>query len=102
MLSEDDTDSGMTEAELPSQQSVASTSQGSLSCPTLTPPSSQEQSSWEDLHEAGTWIRQGPHWVMEEEMSQVPTVPDVMDKAMIEPALIGPVFVGPALDWRKL
>jgi hypothetical protein len=39
---------------------------------------------------------------MEEELFQVPTVPDVMDKAMIEPALIGPVFIGPALDWRKL
>jgi hypothetical protein len=102
MLSEDDTDSEMTEAELPSQQSVASTSQGALSYPTLTPPLSQEQSSWEDLLESRTWMRQGPHWVMKEELFQVPTVPDVMDKAMIEPALIGPVFIGPAFDWRKL
>jgi hypothetical protein len=102
MLSEYDTDSEMTEAELPSQQSIASTSQGSLSFPTLTPPSSQEQSSWEDLLEAGTWMRQGPHWVMEEELFQVPTVPDVMDKSMIKHAVIGPVFISATLDWRKL
>jgi hypothetical protein len=97
MLLEDDTYPEMTEAELPSQQSVAFTSQGALSCTTLTPPSSQEQPSWEDLLEVGTWIRQCPHWVMEEELFQVPTVPDVMDKTMIEFALIGHVFVGPAL-----
>jgi hypothetical protein len=90
-LYEDDTDSKMTEPEPPSQQSAgASTSQGSI--PTLTLPSSQEQSDWEDLLEAGTWMRDGPNWVMEEELFQIPSVPDVSDK----------VLIGPALDWRKL
>jgi hypothetical protein len=82
------------------QQSIASTSQEDMSGPTPT-LSSQEQSDWEDLLESGTWMRQGPHWVMEEEMFQAPIAP-VMDQAKIEPALIGPVFIGPALDWREL
>jgi hypothetical protein len=60
MLSEDETDSEMIEAEPPSQQSIASTSEGAISGPTLT-PISQEQSDWEDLLESGTWMRQGPH-----------------------------------------
>jgi hypothetical protein len=54
ILSEDETDSEMTEPEHPSQQSVASTSKRPSSVLTLTPPSSQEQSDWEDLLEAGT------------------------------------------------
>jgi hypothetical protein len=49
MLSEEDTDYGMTEVEPASQQSIASTSQGDLSVPILT-PSSQEQSDWEEFH----------------------------------------------------
>jgi hypothetical protein len=56
ILSEDDTDSEMAELVPPSQQSLASTSQEAFSVPTLTPPSSQEQSDWEDLLEAGTWM----------------------------------------------
>jgi hypothetical protein len=45
LLSEDDTDTEMTEPEKLSQQSTgASTSQGALSTPTLSCPSSQEQS----------------------------------------------------------
>jgi hypothetical protein len=67
MLSEDDTDSELTEAEPALQQSIASTSQEDMSGPTPT-PSSQEQSDLEDLLESGTWMRQGPYWVMEEEM----------------------------------
>jgi hypothetical protein len=101
-LSEDDTDSEMTEPEPPSQQSVASTSQVAFSVPTLTPPSLQEQFDWEDLLEAGTWMRVGPNWVMKEELFQIPTVPDVSDKALIWPVLIGPVLIGPSLDWKKL
>jgi hypothetical protein len=94
ILSQDDTDSGMSEPEPLSQQSVASTShiEGAFSIPTLIPPSSQEQSDWEDLFEAGTWMRDGPNWVMEEELFQIPSVPDVSDKALIEPAL----------DWKNL
>jgi hypothetical protein len=65
MLSEEDTDSDMTEAEPASQQSVASTSQSDPFVPTLT-PSSQEQSDWEDYLESGTWMREGPHSVREE------------------------------------
>jgi hypothetical protein len=60
MLSEEYTDSDMTEAEPASQLSVASTSQGDLIVPTLT-PSSQEQFNWEDYLESGTWMHQGPH-----------------------------------------
>jgi hypothetical protein len=102
MLLEDDTDLEMTEPEPSSQQSVASTSLEAPSFPTLTPPSSQEQSDWEDLLEAGTWMRDGPNWVMEEELFLVPIVLDVFDKALVEPALIWPVFIGPSLDWRNL
>jgi hypothetical protein len=54
ILSEGDTDSEMTEPEPPSLQSVASTSQEAFSVSTLTPPSLQKQSDWEDLLEAGT------------------------------------------------
>jgi hypothetical protein len=100
MLSEEDTDSEMTEAEPALQQFIASTSQRDMSGPILT-PSPQEQSDWEDLLESGTWMRQGPQWVMEEEMFQPPIAP-VMDQAKVEPALIGPVFIGPDLDWREL
>jgi hypothetical protein len=51
-------------------------------------------------------MRQGPHWVREEEMDQASIAPFV-DKSKVEPALIGPVLIGPvfirpALDWRKL
>jgi hypothetical protein len=83
----------MTEPEKPSQQSTgASTSQGASSTPNLTFPSSQEQSDWEDLLEAGTWMKEGSNWVMTEELYQASMVPDMTDKALI----------GPALDWRKL
>jgi hypothetical protein len=100
MLSEEDTDSDMTEAEPASQQSVASTNQGDLFVPTLT-PSSQEQSDWEDYLESRTWMRKGPHWVREEEMDQ-PSIAPLVGPVKVEPSLIGPVFIGPALDWRGL
>jgi hypothetical protein len=93
LLSEDDTDSRMTEPEPPSQQSVGtSTSQGASSIPTLTPPSSQEQSDWENLLEAETWMRDVPNRVMEEELFQTPLVPYMSDRALL----------WLALEWRKL
>jgi hypothetical protein len=95
MLSEDDTDSEMTETEPASQQSVASTSQSDLFIPTLT-PSSQEQSDWVDYLEAGTWMKEGLYWVRDEEMTQPPLAP------LVEPSEIVTPFIGPTLDWRSL
>jgi hypothetical protein len=46
-------------------------------------------------------MRQGSHWFREEEMYQAPIAP-VVDQAKVEPALLGPVFIGPALYWREL
>jgi hypothetical protein len=100
MQSEEDTDSEMTKAEPVSQQSIASTSQSDLFVPTLT-PSSQEQSDLEDYLESGTWMRDGPNWVREEEMEQ-PTLATVVEPIKVEPSLIGTPFIGPALDWKSL
>jgi hypothetical protein len=93
ITSEDDTDSEMSEPEKISQQSNgASTSQEASVAPSLSCPSSQKQSEWEDLLEAGTWIQEGPNWVMVEELYQSTSVLDLTDKPLL----------GPALDWRKL
>jgi hypothetical protein len=69
---EDDTDTEMTEPKRESQQSNgASTSQGASAAFSLSCPSSQEQSDWEDLLEAGTWMREGSNWVLAEELYQL-------------------------------
>jgi hypothetical protein len=71
MLSEDDTDSEMTEAQPASQQSEASTSQSKLFIPTLT-ASSQEQTDWEDYLEAGPWMQYGLQYIRDDDMIQTP------------------------------
>jgi hypothetical protein len=69
IVSEDDTGTEMTEPEKASERSNgASTSQGASAAFSLSCPSSQEQSDWEDLLEAGTWMREGSNWVLAEEL----------------------------------
>jgi hypothetical protein len=92
LSSEDDIEASEPERLSQLTAGGASTSKGTPVTPSLDGSSSTEQKEWEDLLEAGTWMKEVPGWVMAEELYQ---------STAISTSLACKPLTGSALDWWK-